>query len=386
MGHLIAAARLHTPDGDGPGWVDIDRESGTITAVGSGAPRRDPDDWVDGLLAPGLVDAQLNGAFGSDFADADDADWERIVAALPRHGVTAVVPTFITAPVADLAEQLGEYRRVRERLAGRDGAARLLPAHVEGPFLAADRRGAHRVEHLLDPTTVDVDELVAAGSDSLGYVTLAPERVGGLDAVRRFVAAGVRVSVGHSDADAATVSRAADAGASLVTHLFNAQRPFAHRDPGVSGVALTDRRLTVGVVADLHHVDPIAIDVAFRCAPGRVMLVTDGIAALGMPAGEYVLGGEPVTVAEGSPPMRRDGTIAGAAVPLDACVGNVVRTAGVSRHAAVEAATAVPARAVGALGSGVIRVGAHADLVELDPDDLSARATWIGGVRVTPGP
>jgi len=381
VGVLIAATSLHLPDGSGPGWLEIDDGLGTITSVGRGMPRREPDETLVGTLAPGLVDAQINGAYGADFAAATDADWERIVDMLPSTGVTAIVPTFITAPVDELAEQLRGYARQRERLAGRPGAARLLPAHVEGPFLAEACRGAHRAECLTDPTPERVETLVAAAGAHLGYVTVAPERLGAIDAIERFVAAGVRVSVGHSDADAGTVTRAADAGATLVTHVFNAQRPLRHRDPGVVGAALTDTRLTAGLIADLHHVDPIAIRVAFAAAEGRIMLVTDNVSAFGMDAGEYVLGGEPLTVRDGEPPLRADGTIAGAAVRLDTCIGNVVRDAGVDPGDAIDAATRVPARAVGS-GSGAIEPGAPADLVLLDSSTFRATRTWIAGRSV----
>lgn len=382
MGVLIAAASLHLPDGSGPGWLEVDDDLGTIASVGRGRPRRDPDEELDGILAPGLIDAQINGAYGADFATATDADWERIVDTLPRTGVTAIVPTFITAPVEDLAEQVREYARQRGRLSGRPGAARLLPAHVEGPFLAEICRGAHRAECLTDPTPELVETLVTAGGEHLGYVTVAPERRGAIAAIERFVAAGVRVSVGHSDADAVTVARAADAGATLVTHLFNAQSPLRHRDPGVVGAALTDSRLTAGLIADLHHVDPIAIRIAFAAADGRIMLVTDNVSAFGMDAGDYLLGGEPLTVRDGRPPLRADGTIAGAAVRLDTCIGNVVREAGVEPATAIDAATRVPAAAIGQPAAGVIEPGAPADLVLLDGSTFAAKRTWIAGREI----
>lgn len=381
MGHLISAAAVVDVSVDlEPGWVEID--AGVIVGSGTGAPPRPADEHHDAILAPGLIDAQINGAYGADFAAASDDEWERIVDGLATTGVTAIAPTFITAPVAELAEQLRTFRRQRTRLADRPGATRLLGAHVEGPFIAAACKGAHREEFLVDPTSEAVDALVEAGGEDLGYVTLAPERHGALAAVERLVTAGVRVSIGHSDADDATVTRAVDAGATLVTHLYNAQRPLRHRDGGVVGVALTDPRLFPGLIADLHHVDPIALRVAFACAAGRIMLVTDDLATFGMPPGRYALGGEAVVLRDGEPARRDDGTIAGAAVRLDTCIAHAVTAAGVDPATAIRAASTVPAVALGVPELGTLAAGTPADLVLLDPTELRVVATWVAGRRV----
>lgn len=146
-------------------------------------------------------------------------------------------------------------------------------------------------------------------------------------------------------------------------------------------MALTDPRLSVGLIADLHHVDPIALQVAFASAAGRIMLVTDNLSTFGMPPGRYELGGAPAVLADGDPARREDGTIAGAAVRLDACLANVVRVAGVDVATAVRAATTVPAVALGVPELGTLAPGTPADLVVLDPDELRVRATWIGGRR-----
>lgn len=362
-----------------PGWVAT--ESGRIVDVGQGpspggkaAVRMD-----DGVLSPGLVDMQLNGAFGIDVAGAgDDEAWYAVLDRLPETGCTSVVPTLITAPVEQIADGLRAYAARASRLAARPGAARSLGLHLEGPFLSERRRGAHRADLLCDPTPEAVDTLLAAARDgALCYVTLAPEREHALEAIRRLRGAGVRVAVGHSDATDAQVRAAVDAGATGVTHLFNAQRPLRHRDPGVVGAALSDTRLTLGLIVDLHHVHPTAVAVAFAAAAGRIAVVTDAAAAMGMPAGTYELGGEPVLVQPGQPPLRADGTIAGSAVRMDEAVANTV-SCGVSLPVAVDAATRVPADAVGRSDLGRLEPGALADLVWLGPD-LRARATWIAG-------
>jgi N-acetylglucosamine-6-phosphate deacetylase len=248
---------------------------------------------------------------------------------------------------------------------------------VEGPFLAPNRHGAHDPALLRDPTPEAVDALIEAAPGLLRIHTLAPERPGGMAAVRRLVEAGVLVSIGHSDATAAQTEQAADAGARLVTHLFNAMRPLYHREPGVIGQALVDARLTCGLIADLRHVAAPVCRIAFAAAPGRIVLVTDAVAAAGMPPGTYDLGGQQVSVDPLGLPRRPDGTIAGSGLRLDAAVANVV-AAGVDLRSAVDAATRLPADVVGRPDLGRIAPGATADLVWLG-DDLSARATWLAG-------
>ncbi len=386
-------------------WVAL--AGGRVVEVGVGRPPAAPTRHLDeGVLAPGLVDAQVNGAFGIDLVDADDAAWDQVRAELARTGVTAFVPTFITAPVPvltaalqrargragvpDRGAELGGASPVggvagRAAAAGRAGTrpqapapgARVLGIHVEGPFLAAARRGAHNPLHLADPSPEVVATLLDAGGDALLYVTLAPERDGSLDAIRQLVDAGVRVAIGHSDADDAQAIAAVDAGASLVTHLYNAQRPLGHRDPGVVGVALSDPRLTCGLIVDLEHVAPTAVRLAFAAAAGRIMLVSDAIAALGMPPGTYALGGQPTEVRVGAAPVRSDGTLAGSALRLDAAVANTI-ACGIDPAIALTAATRVPADALGAPDLGRLAAGAAADLVWLD-EDWSTRASWVAG-------
>ncbi len=241
------------------------------------------------------------------------------------------------------------------------------------------RRGAHREALLVDPTPERIAPLIEL-SDAISYVTLAPERECALQAIEAFVAAGIRVAVGHSDATDDQVSLAADAGATLVTHLYNAQSPFHHRAPGVVGAALTDPRLTVGMIVDGHHVEPTAVRLAFAAASRRIMLVTDAVAALGMPPGVYELGGDQLEVTAGQPAFRADGTIAGAAETLDADLGHAT-SFGIDLVDAIRAATRTPADALGLADLGRIEPGARADLVLLG-DDLRARTTWLGGARV----
>jgi N-acetylglucosamine-6-phosphate deacetylase len=379
---LITAERVIMTPADGPtrvvspGYVRV--EDGVITDAGEGVPPGANVHLADGLLAPGLVDLQVNGFFGHDMVDAGETGWREVVTRLPETGVTSFLPTFITAPVATQAEAL---RRTRDLLPKLPPGTRVLGVHLEGPFLSEKRKGAHNAAHLTDPTPEAVETLLETGLVKL--VTLAPERNGALAAIRRLTDAGVLVSVGHSDATAAQTAAAADAGARKVTHIFNAQSGVHHRDPGVAVQALIDDRLHPGLILDLHHVGPEAARLVFRAAAGRVVLVTDAASAAGMPPGTYELGGEPITMPEQGPPLRADGTIAGSGLRLDEAVGNAIGL-GLDPAAAVDAATRVPADLIGRPDLGRIAPGAAADLVWLGPDHR-ARTTWINGQELFGG-
>jgi N-acetylglucosamine-6-phosphate deacetylase len=377
---LISAPRLIPSDGAGsvlaPGYAEV--TGGRVTAVGQGPPPR-PADVVlrSGILAPGLVDLQVNGYFGINLQDGQAPGWATVARRLPETGTTSFLPTFITAPLPQLAASLRAAAELIPQLP--PGGARVLGVHTEGPFLAPARRGAHPGQFIIPPSPAAVTALVTAAAGQLTMVTLAPERDGGLAAVARLAGAGVLVSVGHSDATAAQVSAAADAGARMVTHLYNAQRPLHHREPGVVGQALTDPRLTSGLIADLHHVSVQACLIAFAAAPGRIALVTDAVAAAGMPPGRYELGGETVDLRDGVPVLA-DGTLAGSDLRLDTAVAHMV-AAGVALPTALAAATRVPADLIGRPELGRIAPGALADLIWLG-DDLRTQAAWVAGEKV----
>jgi N-acetylglucosamine-6-phosphate deacetylase len=361
----------------GRGWVRV--EGDRIVGAGWGRPSAPPTiELPRGVLAPGLVDIQINGGYGHDFASADLPGWREVSARLPETGVTAYVPTIITATPQELITSIARYRQLRSEIG--TGGARTLGLHCEGPFLAAGRPGAHREDLFVDPTTELIERLLDAADGAMAYLTLAPERAGALHAIRKLVSAGVRVAVGHSDATDGEVFAAADAGATLITHLFNAQRGLHHRSPGVVGAGLADPRFTLGLIVDLHHVASTAVRVTFAAAAGRVALVTDAIAAMGMPPGTYKLGGQHTTVRDSAPPVLDDGTLAGSVLRLDEAVANTIGC-GVDPATVLRAATQVPADAVGAAKIGRLAVGAAADLVWLD-EDWRAAATWVGGRAV----
>jgi N-acetylglucosamine-6-phosphate deacetylase len=209
-------------------------------------------------------------------------------------------------------------------------------------------------------------------------MTLAPELPGGLELVERLARAGLVVSCGHSDADAATAHHAFDRGARAITHLHNAHRRWRPRDPGVGGVALVRPEATVQAIVDGVHLAPEAAYAAFLAAGSRFCLVTDAIEAALLGPGEYELGGRPVQVQDGAVRLP-DGTLAGSVVTMDQAVRNLV-SSGAPLAAAVHAASAAPARLIGRADLGVLRPGAAANLTVLD-DDLRPLRTLVGGVE-----
>lgn len=342
---------------------DVEVADGRVVATGrQPAGRR-------GLAVPGFVDLHIHGCAGVDFLTAGAAGHAAAAPVLLAAGVTAYQPTFMCAPPADLTAALGELRAAHVR----DGP-RLLGAHLEGPFLAASRLGAHDPRHRRDPDPVLAHRLLEAGP--VREVTLAPELPGGRELVRLLVDGGVVVSVGHTDADAAHARAAFVAGASAVTHLCNAMRPLHHRAPGVVGVALTTDAITVEVIADGTHVADDMVRLIWRAARGRVALVSDATAAAGMPDGTYALGEGTVTVA-GGVGRGPGGALAGSVLLLIDAVRNL-HALGVPLPAAVDAASRIPAQLIGRGDLGTLRPGAAADIVVLD-DALTVRATYVAG-------
>jgi N-acetylglucosamine-6-phosphate deacetylase len=355
------------------GPVSVHIEDGRVAQVTEGAT----GDAANGLLTPGLVDIQVNGAFGADFAEIDEEGMRRIVRNLPRTGVTRFLPTLITA---DLSQLLDQARVLLAAVSTVNGTgARSLGVHLEGPFLSPKRPGVHDPGLMIAPTAERIDAVLGLRG-ALRMVTLAPELPGGIEAVRRLTEAGVLVAVGHTDATGAETSHAADAGAGMITHLFNAQRGLGHREPGVPGVALVDDRYTLGLIADLAHVGADACRLVFKAAGDRVALVTDAVAAAGMPPGVYRLGGADVLLSDDGVPRSAEGTIAGSALTLDRAIRNMI-SIGVDPVTAFRAATIVPADTIGESHMGRIEPGALADLVLWD-DELKPSKVWVEGKLV----
>lgn len=373
---VLHSARLIDGDVTDDAWVAF--AGGSVVASGTGRSweRLRPADAVDlggAFLAPGFIDLHGHGGGGASYDDGADAIRSARATHL-AHGTTRAVISLVTASIADLAARVA----VVAELAAHDET--ILGSHLEGPFLDPGHKGAHTEGLLRRADPAAIDRLLAAGRGTIRQVTLAPERQGGLDAVRRLTAAGVAVAVGHTDATAEQAATAFEAGAVLLTHAFNAMPGIHHRAPGPVVAAMRDARVTLEIIADGTHVHPDVVALAFTGAPGRVALITDAMAAAAAHDGAYELGGLSVTV-EGGVARLTDGTIAGSTLTQDVALRNAVAW-GIDLPRAVAALTTVPARALGLHERlGGLRAGMAADAVVLD-ETLDVVAVWSCGGRV----
>ncbi|HEX9364050.1 MAG TPA: N-acetylglucosamine-6-phosphate deacetylase [Candidatus Dormibacteraeota bacterium] len=349
-------------------------EGDVITWVGTGKPPRRPDEETVAqpgeIIAPGFIDLQVNGYASHDAAAGADSI-AALSDALPASGVTAFLPTLISAPV-----EVGAAFAAAVGAAAEAQGARVLGAHIEGPFLNPSFRGAHLREYLAEPTAKNVDVIEAARPR---LVTLAPELPGALGAIERLHGAGIVVSAGHTGADYEHGRKAIAAGVRFATHIYNAMPPVHHRRPGIALALLLDPRVTVGLIADGEHVHPAVCEQLVRVKGStRVALTTDQTSAAGAPPGTYQLSGRPVE-SDGRVVRLKDGTLAGSAASMPDLVHLMARLPGMNAARAISLASAVPARVLGEERLGRIAEGAAADLVVLD-SELRVRLTMIRGV------
>lgn len=360
---LRAAAVLTGRELLRPGWIEF--SAGSVTAVGSGATDRRPDrDLGSATVVPGFVDTHVHGGGGGSFSGGA-AETAAAVALHRRHGTTTLVASLVTEAPADLLRQVGA-------LAEDVHAGLLAGIHLEGPWLAEKRCGAHNPALLRDPDPDELRRVFDAGGGAIRMVTLAPERTGGLAAVSRVVDAGAVAAIGHTEATYAQTRAAVDAGATVATHLFNAMRPIHHREPGPVIALLEDPRVTVEIIADGVHVDAALYRHVTGCAgAGRVSLVTDAMAAAGMADGAYRIGPLAVEVTDGVAHLTGTETIAGSTATMDRLFRFAVVHSGLPRDeallTAVRQSSVNPARALG-LPDPVLAPGAAANMVVLDED------------------
>lgn len=382
MTSLLADRALVDGRFQGPVRLEIEGDRIRTLVTGDQAVRAGTADVRVGTLTPGLLDLQNNGSFGADYADATPEQWQDVLTRLAARGVTGVQPTIITAPLPRLHASFERIRTAQLHHAA-EPVTRVLGVHLEGPFLSPERPGMHRLDWITDPTPQALDALLdhPATVEVLRTVTLAPERPNALAAIRRLADRGLVVSVGHSDATAAEVWAAADAGATMATHLFNANRPLGHREPGVPGAVLADERFFVGVIIDTQHLHPAVLRLIYATAPRRVVGVTDAIVTAGLPNHTpLAFGGHTVVNDDTGLGRRLDGTIAGAGIVLDEGVRRMV-AAGFDPATVLASCTEVPARSIGRPDLGTLAPGALADLVAWDADWHPTRV-WVGGTAV----
>lgn len=343
----------------------------------SGAPDAAADIEIDAagrLVCPGFIDLQVNGGGGALLtADPTPGTVARMCAAHVRSGTTALLPTAVTAPEENMARALAA---VAQAVEAQPGGARVLGAHLEGPFISTVRKGAHDERFIRAPDVAMFERLCEASRGTLRVITLAPELPGAPGLIAAALARGVVVSIGHTDATYEQTLRAVEAGARLGTHLFNGMRPLHHREPGVIG-ALLRGGAVAGIIPDNVHVDPALLDIAWRAkGSDGVALVTDALVS--PDEGISELQGRPIEVRDGACYLA-DGTLAGSALTMDRAVRNMIELAGVPLIDAVRMATATPASVLGlAHEIGVLRPGARADVLVCD-GDMHVERVLVGG-------
>lgn len=366
----ISAARAFVNGTITPATIEIDgpRIVDVKTEIESGSDIRISD--AEGILTPGLLDLQINGGFGIDFQQTDQAGFQAFRKKVIQTGVTGFYPTLITASHKNLVKQLAEIE-----IASDLGTADILGVHIEGPYISKDARGTHEEQQVREINLEEIKELIS--TKKVRIITLAPELVGAQEAITYLVDQGVLVSLGHSMATSAQTEAAVKSGARMITHIFNAQTGVHHRESGMALQGLINPNLYLGTIADLYHLSAETLKLIFRTAAERTVLVTDAMTALGMPEGEYDLGNQIIEVKQNQPPKCKDGVIAGSAVRLDQSIKNLIDCE-VAPELAIAAATSIPAKVMGLNDRGEIKKGLMADLALLPENGLVSRVWHLG--------
>lgn len=375
-GLLTPLDRIEAPVLVVDGALIVDVRSRTASEI---PPNCQVIDLGDGVLAPGLVDIHIHGGAGRDVMENDSGALAAIGQLIARHGVTAYLPTTVTAPVDATLRSLEHLAAVIEGGVenGNHLVARPLGIHLEGPFISHARRGVHPAANLLQPSIPVFDRFWQAARGHIRMMTIAPELPGAPELIAEATRRGVCISLGHSDADLQTTEAAVKLGARHATHTFNAMRPLGHRDPGIVGAVLTDQRISADIIADGIHLDPVIVKLFLQMkGDAQSVLITDGTSATGMPDGRYRLGGLEIEVRDGK--CLSDGKLAGSVLTMDRALQNTMAFGDCTLQQAVRAATVNAARAANLDCAGAIRPGADADLVVLGPNG-EVRNTIIAG-------
>lgn len=371
MRSMITAERLLTPHQAIHAPLVI-VEDGRISALESRSAVSSPQgarlDFPGLALAPGLIDLHIHGGAGHDVMEPDSHAQEAFERQLLRHGVTAYLPTTVTAPLEKILSALDRLGGRISQGANANRGARAIGIHLEGPFISHEKRGVHPPENLLQPSPAILDQFWEASQGTLRIITIAPEIAGACETIARGRSLGIIASLGHSNATLEEACHAISAGASHATHTFNAMRALDHRDPGLLGAILTNDAVTADIIADGIHVHPSMVSLFLKAKGAEhAILITDAISATGMPDGTYKLGGFDVEVKGGRCDYR--GKLAGSVLTLDRAVRNVMQFTGCSLQKAVTLVTANPAKVLGISNErGLLAPGRRADMVVLTPE------------------
>jgi N-acetylglucosamine-6-phosphate deacetylase len=337
---------------------------------------------TDSTAIPGFVDVHIHGAGGHDVMEANETALSTITGRLAAFGTTSLLATTITASADDTCRSVeGIAKYISGQYQTSDTRAEILGIHFEGPFLSKERRGVHPAEWLQLPSAELLQRFLQAAAGNARILTIAPELLGATPCIDAARSLGMVVSIGHTDATYEQARAAVAHGAHHATHVYNAMRPFTHRDPGVIGAVLTTPEVTAELIADGIHVDEIAMKVLLQAKGAQgVVLISDGTSATGMPDGEYMLGGLKVTV-NGGVCRNAEGRLAGSTLTLDRALRNIVGL-GIPLADAVRMLTLNPATLLGIeFKKGALRTGADADIVLLN-DGLEIERVWARGTLV----
>jgi N-acetylglucosamine-6-phosphate deacetylase len=380
---LLHAGKAITPKGEIPD-VGILIRDGEIETVGPRSGMELPGGAqevlaTDYTAVPGFVDVHIHGAGGHDVMEADKTALSTITGRLAAFGTTSILATTVTASADETCRAVeGISKYISGQYQTNEARAEILGIHFEGPFLSKERRGVHPAEWLQLPSAKLLQRFLEASSGNARILTIAPELLGAMPCIDAARSLGMVVSIGHTDATYEQARAAVAHGAHHATHVYNAMRPFTHRDPGVIGAVLTTSEVTAELIADCVHVDDVAMKVLLQAkGAGRVILISDGISATGMPDGKYMLGGLEVTVS-GGVCRNAEGRLAGSTLTLDRALRNVVKL-GVPLADAVRMLTLNPATLLGIeFKKGALRTGADADIVLLN-EGLEIARVWARG-------
>lgn len=323
---------------------------------------------------PGFIDVHIHGAAGHDAMDATPEALKGLAGVLPKEGTTSFLATTMTQSDEAISAALKNIRDFQME----DGQAEMLGVHLEGPFISDKRAGAQPIEHIAEPSYPLFQKWQKLSGNQIRLVTLAPETTNGLAFIKNLAEDGVIASIGHSDGTLEEVQAAVRAGASHVTHLYNQMSPFHHRNPGVVGASLTEKGLTVEVIADFIHSHPTSVELAFRQKGAeRLILITDAMRAKGLAPGVYDLGGQDVQVTRKDARLA-DGTLAGSILTMDAAIRNVQSITGCSLNELVSMTSANAAKELGLSNKGSLQEGTDADVAILD-DSFTVQLTICRG-------
>lgn len=359
--------------------TDLLVEAGVIARIGSDltAAGADVYDANGAIVAPGFIDVHVHGAAGAMCESGDPEQVRTISATLAQFGVTGFLATLATLPEEPLRAAVAAIAQV----IGSEPGARILGIHLEGPYLSPLRAGAQAAPYMRPPSIAEVDALQDLCGGRIRLVTLAPETEGAVDFIAALRTRGIAASIGHSNATTDEMLAGVRAGATHVTHLFNAMRELHHREPGPIGVGLTEDGVSVELICDGHHLHPRIVDIAFRAKPdGKVVLVSDAVAALGLPDGPCEMFGIGCVVSGGAVRLRNGGNLAGSCLSLDRAVRNILGwLPDLPLERVLRSASTAAAGVIGEQSTGELVVGKDADLVVLD-DNLEVVACLTRGV------